>query len=178
MHEELLEGLYSYENNEYGFKVKNISYKERNEVYDRICKLKNKYKFDDDEFTFEMFKELVECSGKINFKKMKIKDFEKILNSDNVKEVFEELCFYVGIGVSRIIKTGLREQQIKIEKQEIELASTYLGLTMENCINLTRDIERSQLAKKKLKKQINMMKNYNFEEIEKVLDIINDQKEE
>ncbi|MBM7835716.1 hypothetical protein [Clostridium sardiniense] len=171
--EELLEGMYCFEDEEWGFKVKNLSQSEQLKIYKKIEKLKAKgKKITDDEFTLEMFKEIIECNGKIKFKGMKIKDFQALLNSEHVNEVFEELCFNVGMWVTRIVKSGIREQLLQVQKQEVELMNTALKLAISNCYDTTCGIERSELAKKKINKQISKIKKADFSELEKLVDNI------
>lgn len=164
--EELLDKMYCDEYPEWGFKIKNLSQSEQYKIYEKIEKFKKDgIKEDDDKFTFEMFKEIIECNKEINFKTMKYEDFKILLNSDFVKETFEDLCFIVGKWVARIIKNGLRMQILKVEKQEVELANLELQLAINRYYESACNIERTDRERKKRKKQISRIKKGDFDSL-------------
>lgn len=164
--EELLEGMYCVEYPDWGFKIRNITVKEQARLYDVIQDIKADG--NEDELTYIMFQELIECTGSIKFNEMSVDNFNILLNSDFTKEVFEDICFNVGMWISRIIKNGLKSQILKVEQQELELLNMNAQLVINNYYETAGDIERYQITRKKTKKQLERAKEGNFEEIEKV----------
>lgn len=166
--EQLLENMYCFEDEDFGFKVKNLSEKEQNRIYKKIKEMQQQYiEITDDKFTFELFKELIECDKDIDFKIMPFEQFEILINSDLVNEVFEQLCYYVGMCYTRIMRNGMRKEILELQGQRLELLKNHVQIIGQKLILETQDITRVERAIKKLEKNIETFKKGDFSEIEK-----------
>lgn len=166
--EKLLENMYCFEDEDFGFKVKNLSEKEQNRIYKKIKEMQQQdIEITDDKFTFELFKELIKCDKDINFKTMPFEQFEILINSDLVNEVFEQLCYYVGMWYTRIMRNSMRKEILELQGQRLELLKNHVQIIGQKLILETQDITRVERAIKKLEKNIETFKKGDFSEIEK-----------
>lgn len=172
--EELLENMYCFEDDDFGFKIKNLSEKQQIEIYQKIKEMKkNGLTETNDEFTFELFKELVECNKSIDFKTMEFEKFEILINAELVNEVFEQLCYFVGVWFTRIMCNGMRKEILKLQEQRLQLLNNYAQLVGHKLIMETQNITRTERAIKKLEKNIQKLKAGDFSDIEDTPSFIN-----
>lgn len=172
MIKELLDNEYIYENEEYGFKVKNLTQEEQLELYQEIEGLKsnenNKEEINNDEVTFDMFKKFITSDGRIDFNKMDFEKFKILLHSDFTKDVVQDLIFHINILINKILKTALSSQILKLKELELQFIKLELQTTFADYSELITERIKKEKKFTKEKERIKKIKPMNFDEYNKV----------
>lgn len=112
--------------------------------------------FDNEEFNFYLFKELIEfVNEEFNFKQYSISEFNNILNSPS--QDIETIAFYIGNIISDIIISDLRRQQLEIKMANIELLQS---TTINSLNSFKSDIRQAEQNSKRIadEKRINKIR--------------------
>ncbi|XZN14374.1 hypothetical protein ACSW9O_16045 (plasmid) [Clostridium perfringens] len=171
MIESLIANEFLYENEEYGFKVKNLTENEKLEWYKKIENLKeeNKEVINEEELLFEMYKELIICEGKIDFKKLDFEKFLIFINSPYLTDVANDINRCIASLYMNIMKTGLLNKKTQLEELEMKAALLLLQQKTGDYIELiTEQAKHAKQVKAELKRIRSIAPNPEMDELSRV----------
>ncbi|MEG2250116.1 MAG: hypothetical protein RR909_04115 [Bacilli bacterium] len=149
--DKLLEGKYYSEYPELGLKIRNVKGSNQIRLYNLIIGMDLK-DFRDERLLYTIACELTESNGMIDFKKIDFSEFSKLIKSDNKNEVWEDIINDITLIIIRIVKNGLKIEQLKIEAAKVELINIQMKKDYEEYVEVAAEILKRERANKKNKK--------------------------
>lgn len=171
MLENLIANEYLYENEEFKIKIKNLTENEKLEWYKRMEEMKeaNDGELNNEELLYDMYRELIVCEGKINFKEMSFENFLIFINSDFLTEVAEDINRCMTTLYTSIMKTGLLNQKTKLEKLEMNMALLLVQQKLNDYLSLVQEqTKQERWVKSELKRIRNIKPRPELDELNRV----------
>ncbi|MDK0621627.1 hypothetical protein QTH47_13485 [Clostridium perfringens] len=171
MLENLIASEYLYENEEFKIKIKNLTENEKLEWYKRMEEMKeaNDGELNNEELLYDMYRELIICEGKMNFKEMSFENFLIFINSDFLTEVAEDINRCMTTLYTSIMKTGLLNQKSKLEELEMNMALLLVQQKLNDYLSLVQEqTKQERWVKSELKRIRNIKPHPELDELNRV----------
>lgn len=171
MLENLIASEYLYENEEFKIKIKNLTENEKLEWYKKMEEMKeaNDGELNNEELLYDMYRELIICEGKMNFKEMSFENFLIFINSDFLTEVAEDINRCMTTLYTSIMKIGLLNQKSKLEELEMNMALLLVQQKLSDYLSLVQEqTKQERWVKSELKRIRNIKPHPELDELNRV----------